>query len=345
MPSNFPKIHNAMWPGLVGKGPGSEPAIDLDTMLDLTAKARVDGNGFDGVDLFLSDPHVSIDSTKEDLGRLADKIASKKFVVGSLVAPVWGATGGGSAMGDQNERSHFLAQVEKACRIGSALREIGIRPYGVIRVDSAASTRDWAQSPAENTKRIADTFREACAIAENYGEQLAAEGEICWGAMHSWRHMIELLELVNRPKTLGFQADMAHTLLYTMGYNSPEDRILPENFQWNDDAALYAALGKIVSALRPWTIDFHVAQNDGTVKGMGSHDKTGHHCLPREGKLDVVRAAGLWLRDENGQLTKAIRHICWDGCMFPNETMMKPETWNEILRTMISVRDAHGWYE
>ena len=36
--SNFPKLHNAMWPGLVGKGsPGAEPFIELDTMLDLTA--------------------------------------------------------------------------------------------------------------------------------------------------------------------------------------------------------------------------------------------------------------------------------------------------------------------
>ena len=30
-PNNFPKLHNAMWPGLVGKGsPGAEPWIDLD---------------------------------------------------------------------------------------------------------------------------------------------------------------------------------------------------------------------------------------------------------------------------------------------------------------------------
>ena len=42
--NNFPKLHNAMWPGLVGKGsPGAEPPIDLDTMLELTAKAEVDG--------------------------------------------------------------------------------------------------------------------------------------------------------------------------------------------------------------------------------------------------------------------------------------------------------------
>ena len=52
-----------MWPGLVGKGPDAEPPIDLDTMLDLTAAAEVDGVKFDGVDLFLFDPHVSIDST------------------------------------------------------------------------------------------------------------------------------------------------------------------------------------------------------------------------------------------------------------------------------------------
>ena len=59
-----PAIHNAMWPGLVGKGPDSEPFIDLETMLDLTAQAEVDGIRFDGVDLFLSLPHTSIDSTE-----------------------------------------------------------------------------------------------------------------------------------------------------------------------------------------------------------------------------------------------------------------------------------------
>ena len=31
--------------------------------------------------------------------------------------------------------------------------------------------------------------------------------------------------------------------------------------------------------------------------------------------------------------------------MFPNAVMMKPQTWNDILAAMISVRDAHGWAE
>src|SRR5919198_553576 len=168
-----PKLHNAMWPGLVGKGsPGAEPAIDLDTMLDLTAKASVDGAKFDGVDLFLFDPHVSIDASDSDLKRLADKIASKGFVVGSLVAPVWPPTGGGSAMGTDEDRRNFPTRVRKAGAIGRRRRYLGIRRYGIVRIDSAASPGDWAKDPERNTKRIADTFRQACDIAESSGERL-----------------------------------------------------------------------------------------------------------------------------------------------------------------------------
>src|ERR1051326_1657676 len=80
--SNYPKLHNAMWPGLVGKGSaGAEPSIDLDTMLDLTANAEVDGIRFDGVDLFLFDPHTSIDIDDEGIQRLAEKIQAKGFVI------------------------------------------------------------------------------------------------------------------------------------------------------------------------------------------------------------------------------------------------------------------------
>jgi sugar phosphate isomerase/epimerase len=342
----YPALHNAMWPGLVGKGgPDAEPPIDLDTMLNLTAAAEVDGTRFDGVDLFLFDPHVSIDSSDDDLQRLSDKIAAKDLVVGSLVAPVWPPTGGGSAMGSDAERNAFLTQVRKACRIGRKLKDLGIRKYGIVRIDSAASPSEWAKDPAGNTKRIADTFRQAADIAETFGERLAAEGEICWGGMHSVARNVELLEMVNRPKTVGFQADMAHTLLFTMGYNAPDDRILPENFDWSDRSALDAGLRKMTAALRPWTFDFHVAQNDATVKGSGSHDRTGRHCLPFDpnGKLDIVRHAGLWLRDDNGSVERKFDHICWDGCMFPNAVMTQQKTWNDVLGVMKAVRDAHGW--
>jgi sugar phosphate isomerase/epimerase len=343
--NNFPKLHNAMWPGLVGKGsPGAEPCIDLDTMLDLTAKAEVNGVKFDGVDLFLFDPHVSIDIGDDGLKKLADKVRRRGFVIGSVVAPVWPPTGGGSAMGGAEERKKFVGQVEKACRIAQKLRKMGVRPFGVVRIDSACGVTDWEKNPRENTKKIAATFKEAAKAAKDHGEQLAAEGEICWGGMHSWRYMVELLEAVNLPKVVGFQADMAHTLLYTLGYNAPQHRIVPGKFHWEPDQ-FHAAMKKMTKALRPWTIDFHVAQNDATVRGSGSHDKTGRHCLATDpnGKLNIARDAGYWMRDEKGQVTKKCKHICWDGCMFPNEVMKKQETWNNILAAMIQVRENHGW--
>ncbi|MBM3875169.1 MAG: TIM barrel protein [Verrucomicrobia bacterium] len=332
-----------MWPGLVGKGsPGAEPFIDLDTMLDLTAKAEVNGAKFDGVDLFLYNPHTDIDSSDDAIKALADKIAAKGFVVGSVVAPVWFD---GSAMGDETKRAGWVAAVTKACRIGRKLRELGIRPYGIVRIDSAAGVADWDKDPKGNTKLIAQTFRDGAAVAADHGERLAAEGEICWGGMHSWRAMVNLLEETNRPGIVGFQADMAHTLLYTLGYNAESDAILPPGYDWKDRRVLDKALAKLTKALRPWTIDFHVAQNDATVKGSGSHDKTGKHCQVNDpnGKLDIPHHAGYWLRDADRKLTKACMHICWDGCMFPNEVMMKQDTWNNILASMLAVREKHGW--
>lgn len=340
--NNFPKLHNATWPGIVGKGADSEPVISFDEMLQSTANAEVDGIKFDGIDIGLMDPHINIDSSDDEIKKLADKVGNLKLNIGSLVAPIWG----NPAMGSEAERKQFVEMIRKSCEFGKKLREYGVRPYGVIRLDSSSSPSDWDKDPAGNTKLIAQTFREACDVAADYDEKLAAEGEICWGAMHSWKTMLETLEMVDRPN-FGFQADMSHTLLYTMGYNREEDRILPENFDWSDRHTLTNALMKLTNALRPWTIDFHVAQNDGTVHGTGSHDKTGRHCLATDpnGKMDIVADAGLWLRDENGTLTKKFKHICWDGCMFPNYVMHQQQTWNDILATMIKVRKSHGWVE
>src|SRR6188768_3138619 len=155
----FPKLHNAMWPGLVGKGsPGAEPFIDLDTMLDLTSKAEVNGVKFDGVDLFLYDPHTSIDIDDDGIKALAHKIRARGFVVGSVVAPVWFDA---SAMGDETKRKNWVTAVAKACRIAKKLRALGVRPYGVVRIDSAASPTDWAADAEANQRKIAQTFGEA----------------------------------------------------------------------------------------------------------------------------------------------------------------------------------------
>jgi sugar phosphate isomerase/epimerase len=320
--NSYPKLHNAMWPGLVGKEENTDhPPISLDRMLELTSNARVNGHKFEGVDLFLFHPHTDPDASEAGIRGMADKIAARGLAVGSLVAPVWPPTGGGSAMGSEQDRKNFVLAVQKACRIGAILRSHGVRQYGVIRIDSADGPSNWAADPKGNTKKIAETFREAARVAKDHGERLAAEGEICWAGMHSWRNMLDLLNEVGMPETVGFQADQAHTYLYLLGYNAADHALLKPGYTQTE---FDAAFTKMTDALRPWTFDFHVAQNDGTVHGTGSHDKTGRHC-PAD--------------DPNG------RHICWDGCMFPNAMLEKQETWNKILAVMVKVRESHGWNE
>ena len=335
-----PALHNAMWPGLVGKEEGTDhPPISLDRMLNLTAGASVGGQSYDGVDLFLFHPHLDPDADEDALREVADAIAARDLKVGSLVAPVWPGTVGDSAMGDDEAQRKFVLAVEKACRIANILNEHGVREYGVIRIDSAAGPGDWAADPEAGTKRIAETFREAAKVARDHGERLAAEGEVCWAGMHSWRDMLNLLEAVDMPETVGFQADLAHTYLYLLGVNAPEHALLQEGYSEDEFKAAYKTM---TDALRPWTIDFHVAQNDGSVHGTGSHDRTGRHCPADDpnGRIDITWCAGQWLE---GAAERGIQHICWDGCMFPNEMLEDQQTWNTILGAMLKVRDAHGW--
>jgi len=86
--NNCPKLHNAAWPGLVGKGDGKdvEPPIDLDTMLDMTAAAEVDGVKFEGFD---------IDGGDDEIKKLAEMAKSRNLNVGTVVAPIYEGNGGG----------------------------------------------------------------------------------------------------------------------------------------------------------------------------------------------------------------------------------------------------------
>jgi len=167
------------------------------------------------------------------------------------------------------------------------------------------------------------------------------EGEICWGGMHSWKDMLDLLEMVGLPGRVGFQADLAHSYLYLLGYNAPEHALLKEGYS---DEEFWAAYKTMTDKLRPWTYDFHVAQNDGSVHGTGAHDKTGRHCAADDpnGKLDIVKCASYWLLDENGNPRPEIKHLCWDGCMFPNAILEKQETWNTILSVMLDINKAYS---
>ena len=243
-------------------------------------------------------------------------------------------------MGTAEQRGKFLDAVRMACRIAKIFNEHGARKYGVIRIDSAEfGVAKFLEDPDTNIKHIAATFKEAAKIAADHGERLAAEGEVCWAGLHSWKASLALMEEVGMPESLGFQADLAHTYTFMLGYNAPDDALLKKD---HTEEEFWAAYETVTDKLRPWTIDFHVAQNDGEVHGAGDHDKTGKHCPADDpnGKLDITRCAGYWLKDA---ADRGIEHICWDGCMFPNATLENPATWNTILKAMMDVGDAHGW--
>ena len=163
----WPAIHNAMWPGLVGKGPDSEPPIDLDTMLDLTAGAA--SNGIE----VRRRRSVSVRPARQH--RLRPTTISSGCATRSRRADSWSARwsrrcgrrpAAARRWASDDDRKNFLTQVRKACAIGKKLRDLGVRTYGVVRIDSASSPAEWAKDPEGNTKKIAETFREACDVAE-----------------------------------------------------------------------------------------------------------------------------------------------------------------------------------
>ena len=144
--------------------------------------------------------------------------------------------------------------------------------------------------------------------------------------MHSWRTMVDLLERVGEPETVGFQADMAHTLLYTLGENAPEDRILPSDFDWKDQRdARRGPEDPDRGACGPGRSTSTSPRTTPPSSARARTTTPAGTAWPTDpnGKLDIPHHAGFWLRDEHGKLTKKFRHICWDGCMFPNDVMMQ----------------------
>ena len=116
--NNYPKLHNATWPGLVGKGPDSEPVIPFDTLLSMTAAAEVNGVKFDGIDVGLLEPHFNLDDPDEPK-RLADKVAKHNLKVGE--ATVLTRVNGTLPAGDSIEGSNELLRRDTFCIKQSAI--------------------------------------------------------------------------------------------------------------------------------------------------------------------------------------------------------------------------------
>ena len=82
---------------------------------------------------------------------------------------------------------------------------------------------------ADRRRRSGRRRRRRAIMANDWPPRARSAGEECTvgnGWCSFWSY--------GPARKIGFQADMAHTLLYTLGYNAPEDRILPENWNWSD---------------------------------------------------------------------------------------------------------------
>ena len=245
-----PRVQNFLMqcgqPCQEGTDEGQEPPISLDRMLELTAAAKSIARNLMELTISFS-CHIPAPKRLTN-SQIADKIASHGFE-SSLVAPVWPGTVGDSAMGDAESREKFLSAVKMACRIARVFEQHGVRKYGVIRIDSAEfGVAKWREDAKAGTARIVETFKEAAQIAADNGQRLAAEGEICWAGMHSWRDMLDVLEGVGMPEALGFQADLAHTYLYMLGCNAPEHALVNSDCTTDE---FYAAYKQMTDKLRP----------------------------------------------------------------------------------------------
>jgi hypothetical protein len=69
------------------------------------------------------------------------------WLIGSIVAPGLAAGGRRLSHGLCFRSEEVCENVRKSCRLGQKLRDLGVRHYGVVRIDSASSPGEFAKDP------------------------------------------------------------------------------------------------------------------------------------------------------------------------------------------------------
>ena len=347
--NNYPKLHNAAWPGLVGKGPDSEPPIDLDTMIDLTAarqrrRREVRRDGPVPVRPAHLDRHrrrrpqearrqVPAEEPRDRLGRRARLAADgRRQRDGRRSRAQEVRRAGPQGLQDRREAAPAGRPPvrRRPHRLGLRPRRLGEGPRGQPEEDRRDVPPGRATSPKATASGSPPRARSAGAACTRGGG---------WCSCSRWS---------TAPRPSASRPTWPTRCSTRWATTPPKTRILPQNYDWKDKAKLDEALKKLTAALRPWTIDFHVAQNNahGPRLRLARQDRPPlpRHRPDRQARHPRARRL-LARRTRAATRSKRFRHICWDGCMFPNETMMKPQTWNDILGVMVKVRDQHGWQE
>ncbi|MFN8391802.1 MAG: hypothetical protein U0136_16050 [Bdellovibrionota bacterium] len=347
-------LTNSVWSGVVGKDDSGDPKkeqfISLRRMLQLTAAAEYRGRKFTHVDLICLPQHIDLSKGPEaEAVRVAALLKEFGLKARSIVPFIWC----GSAMGTPVQRAAFVKSFNDALLFGAKLVELGVRDAGdgVFRLDTSCSPQDFADGGENAFEQIVDTVSACVAAAHALREFVALEQEVCWGGLDNATRTIQLIdrccEVFGGDAPIGLQGDLSHLMGdllgvdRVLGYNTDTAK-LPEGFKFDDAETLESAWGDLAEALATYLVDFHAAQNNGTVHGSGSHAATMKHCLPfaADGVIDHKAVAPLWLIDEDGEARTGITGLTWDGCMFSNDDLENPGTWNDVLRYLVEIEDS-----
>ena len=189
--------------------------------------------------------------------------------------------------------------------------------------------------PAGNTKKIAETFREACDVAEDHGERLAAEGEICWGGMHSWKREGRTA----RSRSAGRRPSASRPTWRTR-CSSPWATTRPRRPAPAGELRLEgpgaARRGAAQDDRRPAALDHRfprrAERRHGERLRLARQDRP---PLPADRSQRQARHrpkhAGYWLRDESGNRPRRSSTSAGTAACSPTTVMIQQQTWNDIL--------------
>ena len=275
------------------KAPDSEPPIDLDTMLDLTATASVERR--------------QVRRRRSVSVRSARRASTRPTTSSS-----------GSPTNPRRDNSSSARWSRRCGRRPAAARRWATKTSAAVRHAGAEGLRDrqeaarhrhsqlrrrphrfrrepaeWAKDPARQHEEDRGDLprglrRSPKATANGSRPKARSAGAACTAGSG----MSSCSNRSAGPRRSASRRTWRTRCSSRWATTRPRTGSCPQRFDWTDtERARRGAAEDDAQALRPWTIDFHVAQNDATVKGSGSHDKTGRHCLPDDpnGKLDIVK--------------------------------------------------------
>ena len=282
--------------------------------------------------------------------RLADKARTRNLEIGTVVAPVYPGTGGGSADGQRGgPRAVPRPGPQGVPRRAGGSANWAFGPTAWCGSTRPAASRHGREDPRRQPE--ADRRDVPRGLQDRRGSRRAAgrrgrnllgrHAQLAADDCNCWRWSTARKRWVSRPTC-------RHSLLYLLGYNAPDDALLPQDFDWDDQASFddaYAGPHRSAAAVddrlprgpeRRHRARLRLARQDRPPLPGRRPERQARHRAATPA-IGSATAAGRCPRD--------FRHICWDGCMFPNAVMMKRETWNDMLRAMVAVRDVHGWKE